>query len=166
MISSKAEGGIKVESSEVIYSKHRMEEEWRTVKEDSRYEVSSEGRIRRNYKKAPTRILTPCSNDRGYAIVNLMAVGSRQLHRLVAEAFLENPENLPVIDHINRDKSDNRVLNLRWASYTTNSLNKEPPATNTGEHHISMTQSFRVRMYGKPHKSFRTLEEAIKYRES
>lgn len=39
------------------------------------------------------------------------------VHRLVAETFLENPENKPTVDHINRTPSDNMVSNLRWATY-------------------------------------------------
>lgn len=46
------------------------------------------------------------------------------VHRLVAQTFLPNPENKPEIDHINRDKSDNRIENIRWSTRSENSRNR------------------------------------------
>lgn len=47
-----------------------------------------------------------------------------RVHRLVAELFIPNTENKPQVDHINRNRSDNRVQNLRWATHSENQKNK------------------------------------------
>ena len=45
------------------------------------------------------------------------------VHRLVAVAYIDNPENKEMVDHINGDRSDNRLINLRWATRSENALN-------------------------------------------
>jgi hypothetical protein len=45
------------------------------------------------------------------------------IHRLVAQAFIANPDSLPVVDHIDRNKHNNHVSNLRWATVSENTLN-------------------------------------------
>jgi len=48
-----------------------------------------------------------------------------QIHRLIAEAFIPNPLNKPTVDHINRVRNDNRVCNLRWATYKEQNENRD-----------------------------------------
>ena len=56
---------------------------------------------------------------------------SRLLHRVVAHAFIPNSDNKPEVDHKNRDPSDNRAENLRWATRQENEFNKQKYKNNT-----------------------------------
>ena len=63
----------------------------------------------------------------GYKCITLYNNGKSNrfnMHRLLGQCYIENPENKPCIDHINRIKTDNRLENLRWATYSENNLNK------------------------------------------
>lgn len=68
---------------------------------------------------------------RGYLRVKIDGKGYK-VHRLVAETFIENPENKPTVDHIDRDKTNNNVSNLRWATMkeqrenTSSVINRAP----------------------------------------
>lgn len=68
-------------------------------------------------------------DERGYKSIT---VNKKQylIHRLIAELFIPNPNDYPTVDHINRNKSDNRVENLRWATHSTQIKNKEHPLNN------------------------------------
>lgn len=86
------------------------------------YHVSDYGRVKSlNYNHTKQEhILKPSKTKKdGYLIVNLYKDGKAKIklvHRLVAEAFIDNPNNLPEVNHINEDKTDNRVQNLCWIS--------------------------------------------------
>lgn len=88
------------------------------------YEVSTLGRVRK-WQDGETQILTPKLTDRGYSRVELKIDGrsnSYRVHRLVAQAFIPNPEGKPEINHINGVKTDNRVENLEWCTRSENML--------------------------------------------
>lgn len=112
-----------------------MIDEWRDVVGfEGLYLVSSRGEIksveRRKSNNGGTqfvnervRVLTPDKD--GYLKVCLSKNGRhyvKSVHRLVAEAFIPNPYDLPVINHINEDKQDNRVENLEWCTVQYNTM--------------------------------------------
>jgi hypothetical protein len=74
--------------------------------------VYTDGRI---WSKYSNKWLTTHLNQGGYLKVKLNGK-KHSIHRLIAQAFLPNPDNLPEVDHINNNKQDNRVENLQWVS--------------------------------------------------
>ena len=119
------------------------------------------------------RILKPCITD-GYLLVRLSTNNKRtyhRVHRLIAIHFIPNPENKPCVDHINRIRTDNRIENLRWATYCENNQNASLRKDNKlKEQYISINRKyfiFQKIINGVSHnKSFKTLEEAIEYRDN
>ena len=94
----------------------RPHEEWRKLELDPTVELSSRGRVKRH-----GRISKAKAKDKdGYRRITVKGK-SYALHRLIAETFIPNPDNLPVVDHINNVHDDNRVCNLRWATVQENS---------------------------------------------
>lgn len=107
--------------------KNYENEVWKPIKDyEGLYEVSNYGRIRSLKRKAP-HILKQCDNGYGYLMVTLSKNGKQmtiKVHRLVAEAFIPNPENLPTVDHIDRNRKNNFANNLRWTNYLEQNNNK------------------------------------------
>ena len=89
------------------------------------YQVSNLGQILslNYYRSGKPKLLKPGKNKKGYLLVNLYKNRKRKsykIHQLVAEHFIPNPDNLPEINHIDEDKTNNRVDNLEWKSHKDN----------------------------------------------
>lgn len=92
---------------------------WKILKENENYSINEKGEIKNNITK---KILSPSINkDSGYYQIDLWKDNKSRkytLHRLVANNFIPNPENKPTVDHIDGNRLNNNVSNLRWATYS------------------------------------------------
>lgn len=92
-------------------------ETWREIPGyDGEYLVSDAGRVFSNLKQ---KVLKTKKNNRGYVQIGLQKNKRPEywlLHRIVAIAFIENPDNLPQINHIGEDKENNAARNLEWCT--------------------------------------------------
>ena len=172
-----------------------MIKEWKNIKGyEKYYQVSNYGEIKAKRRVVydlidgeiqPTyvtkeKIMNPFDNGCGYLVVSLVDEnGNRKnfyVHRLVADAFLENPNNLPQVDHIDYDRKNNRLSNLRWVTVSENALHsscnhpkhRKYCNSSTGYKFIYMRgNKYRVGMSmgnKRVDKQFFTLQDALNYR--
>jgi hypothetical protein len=116
---------------------------WKDIEGFSEYEVSDHGRIKslrprksRRISAISNPIIMKQINCHGYLRVGLDN-RKKYIHRLIAKAFIPNPENKPFINHKNGVKVDNRIENLEWVTSKENTLHAwENGLINTiGEYH-------------------------------
>ncbi len=96
---------------------------WRSIDGYANYEVSTHGRVRNS---ATARILKPAILNNGYKLTRLYKDGKQKnflTHRLVCQEFIDNPDEKQFVDHIDNDRANNNVENLRWVSGRENQGN-------------------------------------------
>lgn len=107
-----------------------MVEFWKDINDyEGLYQVSNLGRVKsltrilKDGRKWEEKIIKPGNNGHGYLQVNLHKNGKQKnffIHRLVAEAFIPNPDNLPYVNHKDEDKTNNLVSNIEWCTHEYN----------------------------------------------
>lgn len=158
-----------------------MKEIWKDIKEyEGLYQISNLGRVRsltfRNNKCLTKRkiplIMKPNIRS-GYYIINLRKNNirvSKQIHRLVAEAFIPNPQNKSIVNHKDFNKQNNNIDNLEWCSQKENVLwsvknMKHSKNTKVKNQYIKKKwNKYELTLKKKYIGAYNTLEEAINVR--
>ena len=105
-----------------------MEEEWKTIENYPNYKISNTGVV----KNAKNKIIKQREKD-GYYKLTLSDNNNPKdffIHRLIAIQFIENPDNFKIVDHINGDKKNNNISNLKWTDHSGNTKNWHSHKTN------------------------------------
>ena len=141
-------------------------EVWKTIYET--YRVSNLGNVEslprylkeiytsHNYmpRKAKGRTLKLIKQNNGYYCVNIKGK-IHLVHRLVAEAFIPNPNNYPCVNHINGDKTDNRIDNLEWCTLQQNTQHAFDTGLNKkGKNHYKAKKILQFDLKGNLIKSW------------
>lgn len=107
------------------------QENWASINNSLNYQISTYGRVRNIISGTIRKLYL---RPDGYYSISLRENGrlkTYKVHRLVAEAFIPNPNNYPSIDHIDRSRVNNNYNNLRWVTNAMNAKNKSKQSNNS-----------------------------------
>ena len=126
--------------------------------QETDYSVSTEGEVR----KDTTNYILSQSSQQDYKFVGLIINGKQKrmrVHRMVALAFIDNPDNKPYVNHINGNRSDNNVENLEWVTPSENTQH----AVNTGLFKSGRTRAvIQYNLNGEQMATFESATEAAR----
>ncbi|MBO4807437.1 MAG: HNH endonuclease [Lachnospiraceae bacterium] len=139
----------------VLFDERVDLEEWFTLDEYDKYEITKSGKVRNAKTK---NILSPVATRFGYLALSLRDNYGKthrvMIHRLIATQFLDNPDNLPIVNHIDENKTNNNVSNLEWVSAKENSNHGTSP------HRIRKALMKPINEYDKQGQYIRTWNSA------
>ncbi len=140
-------------------------EKFKIIEGHDKYRLTNKGRV---FSTITCAFLIPHQMKTGYLAVTLSNRKRETIHRLLATHFIDNPKNYPAVDHIDRNRTNNDLNNLRWASFSENNSNKKKGSiyervdTVKGKEY----KYWRVSCYPdgiKKTKSFKSHDKAIKF---
>ena len=109
-----------------------MEEVWKQITDFPNYHVSSFGNIKNIITNTQLKLSINASGYNRCILCKNTKNKTFMVHRLVALIFLNNPEEKPTVDHIDRNRQNNYINNLKWATYKEQNINKNIPKRNYG----------------------------------
>ena len=133
------------------------------------YLIYPDGRV---WSNKSNKFMKQTLQPLGYYVVQLRTGGKgycKRIHRLLAENYIPNPENKPSVDHKNRNRKDNRLENLRWATMKEQRHNQGMYSTNTSGHtHIQYCKTYKKWKFNmvRPYKNryFKSKIVALQYK--
>lgn len=164
---------------------YRMTEVWQIINDFPDYMISNYGHVWSNKTNRYLKLINHNSNNMIYKKVDLMKDGVRHqgklVHRLVAEAFIDNPLGLTDVDHLNGITSDNHFTNLEWKTHRDNMINHKIRTDNSSgisgvswdrrgsSRNPATSKHWKAKIFhngSEISKLFKTLEEATEWRYS
>ena len=151
-------------------------DEWKKIDDYSNYRIYKDGRV---FSEICNRFLKPCDNGKGYLVCGLTSDTNKKpktmkIHKLVALLHVPNPDSKEQVDHIDRDKLNNAIDNLRWVSRSINCINKSVYGTIPYRHlcYNKTRNCFKIRIQRNKKLIFQkgmsankyTLEDVVKAR--